>query len=129
MKTDRWQRAKPQNVATPTPWIFKPTAYDLKLRIDHDKKIAYIGPIIKRDPQTPHLYANIAWQQGRPDAKLDHYDGLSVVSYKYTGGGSKRITIDYFDRNNKKLFSSEFNIYIGAATPATGSQPTLVVTG
>ena len=127
MKTNRWDRASNPNTAQNTPWLPVPTAYDIKLEIDHIKLIAYCGPLEAKNPQpqVPYEYCNIRWKT--PTNDVMNFNFISRISNQFSSKGMKSIQIDYYAPGTwglkppaKPLMTTVFNFMVGAAMPATG---------
>lgn len=113
MKTRRWVFADYPNQQRPDePFLPIPGAYDIKLRIDHKRRIGYMGPLLKRNPTSPYRYVNLRWQQGMPQAVVNNFDFTKRIQFQYTGGGKKRITIDWYGENDKKIISTAIDVFI-----------------
>jgi hypothetical protein len=97
MKSRRWDKAKLVNVAAPTPILALPNAYDIRLEIDHQNRIAYIGPLYKRNPQSPYFTVDVKWDKvgGQTGQQIKGYDFKTRIRFTYASKGKKLIEIQW----------------------------------
>jgi|SRR4051812_28183402 hypothetical protein len=113
MRNRRWDKAGVENSANPSPLLPAPNAYDIKLTIDHENFTGYMGPLFKRNPQSPLHHARVLWRDAPPTPWVEDYDFQSRISFQFMKShGTRRITVEFYDKDNKLLVSTKYTVYV-----------------
>lgn len=105
MRSRRWDLAAHPNVGAPDPLFPIPNAYDIKLNLIQGQRIVQVGPLLKRNPQSPFSYARVKWTA---NDIVEPYNFQERIQFQYPTGGVKRIYVDYFTRSGVLIVPTQF---------------------
>lgn len=97
MRTNRWERARNPSVGRPTPVLKLPNAYDVKLNVNHRTRTVSLGPLSKRDPQSPYFSTDIKFDKigGQSGQQVKGYTFDKTIQFTYNTKGKKQIEIQW----------------------------------